>query len=283
MDRNAIRTDDQRLERNRLIEYNRRKRAESNLSIQPVNLIKYSSKSSLLSNDQSLLTNIFTAYNKTCIALRYDEHLKMPNDNSLSLQKFMNSVSKMYIAFVDYFKSIPEFKDLSVDTRICLLKSNFNQIFRLNSALIVHATGVVDDINSVGFKNVFPVCLYTELCQCIHNLFPFVYDPIFLKLLFIVLMFSSSLCTRFTVNQLLINTKGLLTIQNFYIELLWRYMLYRYSTSEQSIRMLTSFVTRLLRSQVVNEELSDYVNKTMSNHVDQLEPIMKAMWLDEKK
>jgi hypothetical protein len=33
MDRNAIRTDDQRLERNRLIEYNRQKRAESNLTV----------------------------------------------------------------------------------------------------------------------------------------------------------------------------------------------------------------------------------------------------------
>jgi len=30
MDRNAIRTEDQRLERNRLIELNRRKRAETN-------------------------------------------------------------------------------------------------------------------------------------------------------------------------------------------------------------------------------------------------------------
>jgi hypothetical protein len=60
-------------------------------------------------------------------------------------------------------------------------------------------------------------------------------------------------------------------------------MLYRYSTTKQSIRILTSFITRLLRSQIANEELAAYVNKTMSNHVDQLEPIMKAMWLDEKK
>jgi len=207
----------------------------------------------------------------------------MPNDNTLSLQKFMNSVSYMYISFVDYFKSIPEFRNLCIETKISLLKSNFNQIFRLNNALVVHATGAVEDTSTVVFKNVFPPDLYSELCYCVKNIFPFVYDPILLKLLFIVLMFSPSLCTRYNINEKLINTKETLSIQNSYIELLWRYMLYRYSTLEQSIRILTSFITRLLRSQIVTEELAVFVSKTMSNQVDQLEPIMKAMWLSEKK
>jgi hypothetical protein len=207
----------------------------------------------------------------------------MPNDNSLSLQKFMNSVSYMYTSLVNYFKLIPEFKRLSVETRINLLKNNFNQIFRLNSVLVIHATGAVEDTNTVVFKRVFPDDLYSELCYCVKNLFPFVYDPIFLKLLFVILMFSTSLCTRYDASEKLINTKELLLIQNFYIELLWRYMLYRYSTSKQSIRILTSFITRLLRSQIVTEELAVFISKTMSNQIDQLEPIMKAMWLNEKK
>jgi len=207
----------------------------------------------------------------------------MPNDNTLSLQKFMNSFSYMYVALVDYFKLIPEFKSLSIDTRINLLKNNFSQIFRLNSALIIHATGTVEDKNSVVFKHIFPDDLYSEICLCAINLFPFVYDPIFLKLISIILIFSTSLCTRYNINERLAHTEDIFSIQNYYIELLWRYVLYRCSTYRKSVQILTSFITRLLHSQIVNEKIAVYISKVVSNQTDQLEPIMKAMWLNEKK
>jgi hypothetical protein len=255
------------------------------LKIQPVNLSKYSYEtySTLSTNDQVLLTNIFSAYEQTCISLRYDKHLKMPNDNTLSLQKFMNSVSHIYVSLIDYFKFIPEFTNLSVDTKIFLLKNNLTQIVRLNSAIITHATGAVQDTNSIGFKNVYPEDLFSEVCRCIINLFPFVYDPIFLKLIFIILMFSPSLYTRYNINEKQIDTENIFSIQNHYIELLWRYILYRCSTYRQSVQFLTSFVTRLLHSQTVNAKLTVYIKKAISNQTDQLEPIMKAMWLSEKE
>ncbi|CAF0922943.1 unnamed protein product [Rotaria sordida] len=77
---------------------------------------------------------------------------------------------------------------------------NFNQTFRLNNALIIHPTDIVDDINSVVFKNVFPVDLYIELCHCALALSPFVYNPIFLKLISIVLIFPTSLSIRCDIN-----------------------------------------------------------------------------------
>ncbi|CAF3638734.1 unnamed protein product [Adineta steineri] len=284
MDKKCIRTDDERLERNQLIEYNRQKRAETKEPIYLVNLLKYSHKpySSLTSNDQILLQNITNAYEQTCISLRYHVHLQMKNDDTLSIGKFMNSVSHMYIALVDYIKCIPEFTNLSIKTRISLLKNNLNQIFRLNSALIIHATGPVDDTNTVVFKHVFPDDLYLEQCRCVFNLIPFVYDPILLKLIIIVLIFSTSLSTRYDINQQINSIENISSIQDFYIELLWRYILYRCSTYRQSVQLLTLFITRLLHSQIVNEKLSTYISQISPNQVNQLEPIMKAMWLDEK-
>jgi hypothetical protein len=229
------------------------------------------------------LANVFNAYEQTCVALHYHQHLKKTNDNTLSIEKFMNSVSHMYVALIDFFKFIPEFTNLSPEIKISLLKNNFNQIFRLNSALVVHATGVVDDTNSVVFKHVFPTDLYAELCHCIFALFPFVYDPMFLKLSFIVLLFSTSLSVRYDTDLKMIDTKTILAIQNFYIELLWRYILYRSSTYRQSVQVLTSFISRLLHSQIINDKLGGYISKIMPNQVDQLEPIMKTMWLTEKK
>ncbi|CAF4354718.1 unnamed protein product, partial [Adineta steineri] len=54
------------------------------------------------------------------------------------------------------------------------------------------------------------------------------------------------------------------------------------STYRQSVQLLTLFITRLLHSQIVNEKLSTYISQISPNQVNQLEPIMKAMWLDEK-
>jgi len=207
----------------------------------------------------------------------------MSNDNTLSLQKLMNSFSPMYVSFVNYFKSIPEFKNLPVDTKICLLKNNFIQIFRLNNALVIHATDILVDTNAVIFTRFFPEDIYSELCHCVKNLFPFVYDPIFLKLLFIILMFSTSLCTRYNGTEKIIHTENIFKIQNYYVELLWRYILYHCSSYRQSVQLLTSFITCLLRSQIVNEKVTVYISKVMSNQTNELEPIMEAMWINEKK
>ena len=207
----------------------------------------------------------------------------MPNDNTFSLQRLMNSLSHIYVAIIDYIRYVPEFTNLSDNAKISLLKNNLNQIFRLNSALVIHATGVVDDVNTIAIKHAFPSDLYIELCRSVTNLLPFVYDPIFLKLLFIVLIFSTNLSTRYDVNQKIIPVENILSIQNSYVELLWRYILYRCSTYQQSVQLFTSFITRLLYSQIVTEKITGYVSKISPNQADQLEPIMKAMWLDEKK
>ncbi|CAF1332701.1 unnamed protein product [Rotaria magnacalcarata] len=284
MNPNAIRSAEEKLERNQLIEYNRQRKLEKSTKSHAINLSQHILKTnfSLSSTDEILLTNIFNAYEQTCAPLRYKQHLKMSHDEISSLEKLLNSISHMYLALVDYLKYVPEFSNLSIDTKICILKSNFNQIFRLNNALIIHATGADDDLHSATFKNLFPTDLYVELCNCISDLLPYVHDPIFLKLVSIVFIFSTSLTVRFDINPETLNTKTVLSIQNIYIELLWRWIQYRCSTYEESVRLFTSFITHILHSQIVGEKLSEYVNKMASKHADQLVPIMKAMWLEEK-
>jgi hypothetical protein len=219
-------------------------------------------------------------YDQTCAALRYDTHLNMFTDETLSWEKLMNSVSHVYIALVDYIKLIPQFADLPIQCKAAQLKNNLNQVFGLNNALIVHATGVVDCLDAVVFKRLFPDDLYQGLCRCVLDLFQFVYDPILIKLLVVVLIFSTSLSVRVDTSQPTTYVKGVLAVQNFYIELLWRYILYRCSTCQRSVQLLTAFITRLLHSQVVHEQLSQYIGRILPNRVDQLEPIIKVMWLD---
>lgn len=230
-----------------------------------------------------MLTNILRAYDSTCIALRYEGHLNVRTTETVSLEGLLNSFSHMYIALVGYIKLVPEFADLPVQAKALLLRNNLTQVFRINNALVVHATGIVDDADTVVFKHLFPRDLYVDLCRCLLSLFPFVYDPIFIKLLVVVLIFSTSLSTRFDGSEPVAHARSVVAAQDSYIELLWRYILYRCSTQQQSVQLLTAFVSRLLHSQIINEQLSQYISQFASTRVNHLEPIMRAMWLDETK
>ena len=206
----------------------------------------------------------------------------MKNDEELTLKNVLNSFGEMYVALIEYFKLIPQFHQLPMETKIWLLKNNLNQIFRLNSVLIIHATGIVEDTNSVSFRRVFPADLYEELCQCAQSLFPFVSDPIFLKIFLVILIFSTSLSTRYQPDGHSIDTKGIFVIQNSFLEIFWRYLSSRCSKDDEAIRLFNSFVSRLLRSQLVTEKLADFIHRTMINEIDQLEAIIKSMWFNEK-
>ncbi|CAF1396622.1 unnamed protein product [Adineta ricciae] len=285
MNRNAIRTEDENRERTRLIVQNRQKRAEDKQIIRPVNLLQHSHQTFLYlsTTDQTLLTNILRAYDQNSDTIGYRTVIKMRDNDTISLQKLMNSVSGTYLAIVNYFRLIPEFNTLPIQVKAALLKSNLNQIIRLNSAIIIHAAGGREDPDRLALRHTFPADLYRELSRCAIDLFPFVYDPLFMKLILVVLIFSTSLSIRFTVGQSIIYPKNLIAIQDIYIELLWRYILYRSTSYRQSVRLLTTFITRLLHSQVISEKLTEHINKASPDQGNLLEPIMKAMWLDEQE
>lgn len=189
----------------------------------------------------------------------------------------------MYIALIEYFKCIPEFHQLPMETKIWLLKNNLNQIFRVNTVLIIQTTGIIEDTNSVAFRRVFPDDLYEELCQCARSLFPFISDPMFVKILLIILIFSTSLSTRYRPDEHSMDTKRIFGIQNSFLEVFWRYLSSRYSNDEEIIRVLNMFISRLLRSQLVTEKLADFIHRTLINDIDQLEAIIQSMWFNEKK
>ena len=305
MNRNAILTDDQRLERNQRIESNRLKRVENNQpivliqsfhslsfiffspsQIRSSNLLRFHS-SSLSTNDQILLTNIFSAYERTCVSLKYEQHRNIPKNDTFSLQKFMNSCGHMYTALIDYFKFIPEFSNLSFSFKKSLIKNNLNQIFRLNSALVIKASGSVDDPDFPFFRRIFPPDLFIDLHKCIIALLPFIHDPILLKLIFIVLMFSTHLSLRYECDsnesESTDSTIVMFNAQSIYVELLWRYILSRASNYRQAVLLFSSFITCLIYSQNVSIKLQEYISRTTSNQAGHLAPIMQVMWSKDQK
>jgi hypothetical protein len=208
----------------------------------------------------------------------------MPNDETLSLQTLINATAHMYTALIEYFKFVPEFSNLSYYFKKSLIKTNLNQLFRLNNGLVIKSTDYVDNLNTVVFVHLFPSDLFVHLSKCVAGLLPFSYDPLLLKLFMIVLIFSAHLSLRYE-NNLIENdsTVNLLNVQNIYVELLWRYILYRCSNYREAVKLFSSFITYLVYSQDINVKLNEFIAKNSSNQTDQLAPILKLMWLDDQK
>lgn len=238
-------------------------------------------------NDHDLLTNIFHSYDRTCMSFSFKEHLNMPVDGTLTLEKFLNASSSMYISLISYLKSIPEFNNLPVQSKLLLIKNNLNHICRIHSTLIMKIVTPDLDKDSPVFLHIFPKELYFELRAASTALIPFIHDPLLIKLFLTVLILSTHMNIQYEKNQIEINdensTRNILNVQNIYIELLWRYIRSRYSNYRQSVLLLSSFITRTLYSQLVQEKMNNFVQSILPNESQSLEPIIKSMWISENE
>ena len=242
----------------------------------------------LLSNDYNILTNIYHSYDRTCIPWTYKQHLDMPVNETLTLEKFLNASANMYMGLISYIKSIPEFNNLSVNSKLSLIKNNLNHIMRINSTLIMKIITPDLDKDAPIFLHIFPQDLYLDMRAYSTALIPFVHDPLLLKLFITVLMLSTYMNIEYEKKQQIeindeYSTQNIFNVQNIYIELLWRYIRSRCSNYQQSVLLLTSFVTRTLQSQLVQVRINHFIQTILPKQTESLEPIIKSMWISQEQ
>lgn len=211
----------------------------------------------------------------------------MPVDETLTLEKFLNASANIYISLIYYFKSIPEFNQLSINNKLSLIKSNLNQIFRIHSTFIMKTVTPDLDKDSPVFLYLFPKDIYRDICETSNVLIPFIHDPILIKLFLIVLMLSTHMNVHYELNQIKINDdnsiRNILKVQNIYTDLLWRYILSRCSNYRQSVQLFSSFITRTLYSQIVQVKINNFIHSNLPNQCQSLAPIIKSIWISEKE
>ena len=206
----------------------------------------------------------------------------MSIDETLTLEKFLNASANIYMGLIHYFKLIPQFNQLTVNNRLSLIKSNLNQIFRIQSTFSIKI--ITPDLNddSPVFSYLFPEELYLELRRTAIALTPFVYDSMLIKLYIIVLMFSTHLNVQYDEHRTEIVEKDSIRntfyAQNVYLDLLWRYILSRSDDYQQAVQMFVSLIGRTLDSQIVQIKVNEFVHSTLPKHSQSLEPIIRAIW-----
>ncbi len=229
------------------------------------------------SSDQTLLTNIFSAYERTCIATKAAQSPTFPSARHSSLHIFLNEYTERQKALVKYFKLIPEFDRLSITDKIRLIRNNFCLTLPINEATL--STDISPKLlDSVAV--LFSTNISVQLVECIKVVHSYTSDRSLLKLLLIINSLSSGI-NRYRndteMDRIYDDTLAIFAAQNIYVELLWRYLLTRYPSELEVVKFYNKLIRDFLFVQRVCLMTDSYINN-LTDEIQQLEPLIQSMW-----
>ncbi|CAF3876304.1 unnamed protein product [Rotaria sordida] len=220
------------------------KRHTNKLSFPTLNLLQ--SDQSMLTIDQwNLLSNLSHCYDEHS-GLSIGEHFMLEqNALPLKLRFKKEQIKKLIQISLDkcqsLYKNNRDFLSLSIDDRSVLLHSTFTHTAHLSANFIIYKTQL---LNYPTYINIVEMLTHPGLVSATKPIADQLYfDMIIMKLFLVILSFST---TRYTVYSNtppvnLSNIKEILRIQDTYIEITWRYLLYKYNF-ERSVICLSDLI-----------------------------------------
>jgi len=284
MQKALIRSEAEREARKQLVEQNRQKRVQypvmktSDL-IRPSTLLLLSnSQSQCISlSDQTLLTNIFSAYERTCIATKVVQCPAFPSSKHSTLHTFLSEYSERQKALVKYFKLVPEFDRLSMTDKIRLIRNNFCFTLPINEATLSTdiSQQLLDSVSVLFYPNIS-----VQLIECIKLVHSYANDRSLLKLLLIIKSLSNGI-NRYRhdtdMNGIYDDSLTIFSAQNIYVELLWKYLITRFPSELDVVKFYNKLIRDLLFVQRVCFIADSYINN-LTDEIQQMEPLIQSMW-----
>ncbi|CAF1176481.1 unnamed protein product, partial [Didymodactylos carnosus] len=239
---------------------------------------------SLLSNDKSNLTqddwrhlnNIIISHEQNVKPIVFNRH----SIKTTTVNDFVNNKTVWVQQLSSYFKHIPEFQQLNANDQILLFKYNFFTLVPINIVLIKRILApVLPPCNADHTSFMISIHgeeLYRKMRENIHMISLFQHDPVIIKLMLIIVLFSGCLLT--TTSQIetncIQNMSQIYEAQNFYAKLLWNYMEYTFGEFE-AISTFTMLVTRCLRIQEVSNETASCLKRQLN--LNSITPLMQSV------
>jgi hypothetical protein len=247
--------------------------------MRPPSLIRMPSSSfkCLSPADQVVLANIFHAYESTVIVAKNTQFQCFPVIQHTSIHDFFNEVAVLFPVFIAYFKHIPEFANIILDDKIRLVKNHFGIMININEPLMHPVTSS----NLIAtWTNIYGLDLASRLLKRNHILEQFVYDPLLLKIVLIILVLSSSngrMLENTDIDQICDYPLPIYAAQNIYVDLLWRYILSRSATEENTVKFFNKLMMCILHMKNLHMYVYSYING-FKDEIKQMEPMMQSMW-----
>ncbi|UJR13072.1 hypothetical protein I4U23_000096 [Adineta vaga] len=269
-----------RIEENRLMKINS---IRNNLSI-------------LNDNDQICLTNISNNYQLSIDSILSASSM-ISFDSTiierLSLKTLTDIDKYAAMKLINFIRLIPEFDLLKEEDRIILVKSNLILLLVLRELLLFDYKKQIIYDDNINITNQFEkdkfahcfksLCIlfygYEEIEFYLSNLSFIINiiddnDPLIIQLLMIILLFQKGISINNEYLWSLIDEKTIFHIHFKYIELLFRYLIHRYSFSKAIFKIL-NIVQSIFKIQLSAKRYQEIVQMKNDNHL--INPLLKSL------
>ncbi len=246
-------------------------------------------RSFLIDSEWTMLSNILRAYDTYSIVSQVcqtiDNLSTLPVETQLNEIKPLEIVSQIFTSIQLFISSLPDFRILTINEQISLFQRNLYSTIGFYCTLFFRNTGI---FHNDKFMEAFTTIYGSEMMLLAKNvderLDP---DSTLIKLILIIFAFSSN---GFILNKhgnmerdsLLFGTFRLFGSQNVYLELLWKYMTYRYGYNESVLRLsrlIQIYLCILKKLAIINEN-----NEAHQNLVDDIiEKIKRSITNNENE
>ena len=232
---------------------------------------------SLLTNSEwTLFSNVIHAYDTYSLTPTLDCILKKLSTSCLDKINFDNHnvlevANRSFASMRSFVSSTPDFQVLSINEQQSLFDRNLLGISSVSSNVSFRHVNFLDNsICSNSFTQLYGHETIKQIKCFIKQLD---LDSTLFKLMLLIMAFSSNCLIvdvhkNFRNDGLIFGTFRLYGSQNVYIELLWKYMLYRYGYQETVIRF--SNIVKCVLSKL-KQVASLYINNAiLHDYVDEL-------------
>jgi hypothetical protein len=257
-------------------------------------------RSSLNTNQWGVISNITNIYDALFEEQRQKifrlqmNHGQKPVKIRLKIANYQELVSTYFEFIVPFLEHLPDYQSLDLFDRSTLIHHNMITLTGIHSHYIASTTGFIPYFD----KNYIPIVeiiygneivfnnerLRQESDAIFHT------DFVLVKLLLVILAFSNyTSCLSFTPSIILksmdnemIFAKKLFTIQNQYIDILWRYMLFRFRNEELVIHLYSKIIYHCLHVQNFTHQVAEENDQHKNMYENFIEEIERKLDLHDE-
>lgn len=197
----------------------------------------------------------------------------------------LNSHSVPLIRLLTFFKQIPEFNSLDVDDKVTLIKFNLLPLLCIYCTLSykTETESVVEsdsDVpwNPISLQTVYGLEGYQEVRKVFDQFLRIAkYDQKIIQLALITFILTKGFAATQTEEPILNNSMAVNRAQNYYTELLWKYMVTVHG-ADMAIQIFTKLIVHFMSWQKTLVKLRDIMEQNLSlANTNELLPFMKAI------
>ena len=230
-------------------------------------------------------SRLFSSYYDSIVAARDG----LPWDPSMHARTFLqvlNSHSVSVVRLLSFFKQIPEFNQLNVDDKVNLIKYNLITVLGITGALSYNTDThqmIETDSDVPSNLQFFQILHGYNTCRKSRKIFgSFLhiakYDRKIIELTAITLVLTKG----FSIvsdhgEQILNDPMSVYCAQNYYTELVWKYMETTHGY-KKAVDLFSELIVHVISWQLIHEEMRNNILRTLSpEDIDELVPIMKSV------